>query len=77
VSSSGVGTQRPYDQIGGTVLLAAFDSRDRRSALLTVNVTKAGSGVPVKFSLAWSGTCRDLTLKFTNGDTRTARFKFK
>jgi hypothetical protein len=46
VSSSGVGTQRPYDQIGGTVLLAAFDSRDRRSALLTVNVTKAAAESP-------------------------------
>ena len=101
----------------------------------TVNVSKAGSGIPVKFSLggnrglnflatgypasqkvdcassapqdtieqtvtagssslafdattntytyvwktdsSWAGTCRDLTLKFANGDTRTARFKFK
>jgi hypothetical protein len=101
----------------------------------TLNVAKAGSGIPVKFSLggnrglnflvggspasqkvmcdtgapldtveqtvtagtsslqfdstsnqytyvwktdgSWSGTCRELTFTFTNGDVRKAEFKFK
>ena len=100
--------------------------------LPTINVAKAGSAVPVKFSLggnrglsfatftsqkvscatdapqdtiettvtagnsslqydsgasqytyvwktdsSWTGSCLDFTMRFTNGDTRTARFKFK
>jgi hypothetical protein len=30
-----------------------------------------------KTSSAWSATCRELTLTFTNGDVRKAEFKFK